>query len=481
MEPFRLSGIWWLPGDDEHPIPGTVSFSFDEGLRLEFDGLLDGHLPSFKLHRYPIIHGVADRKLITLISSHTISQGINSTTGGHGAVKAEAAVFDVHLQEDQAQTSVASFEFGHLSDWAHLSGVTMQHEATPTRLISMNMEYKTPDPVLAEIAGFQIVLGPIFSTNIRELHRYQWMESVSLKVTSDAPLTIPQWASKIVRPLGRLIDFATGIHNHVVELAFYFPREHAYDQTGLHGCPAIHVVLDHGSAPESSRYQHEMLFMLGDIRQEFASVIKNWLEICQKYPEFFDLYFGSTYETRAPLRERFYSVIRALESYHRQVLQSPDLVEEEQLQRVDKLLSLIQNHFPPEFEDWANSKLRYGYEPTLGNRLNQMLADWKALTHQLLGSDREMVKFVRGVLNTRNCLTHFSRDSCDRALTGTGIFFATEVLIMMASAYLLKMMGIEPERAANMVMSKQDFSNLSRRISETKSPWDEAGKANTFD
>jgi hypothetical protein len=294
---------------------------------------------------------------------------------------------------------------------------------------------------------------------------------VTIKVTSTVERTPSEWFSEIIRPFGRLLDFATGVPNNLVELYFYFPTDDSYDESGLSRCPAFHTRSRSGKQPERSIHASEMLFTLRDIGDNFPSVIERWLDASRSLGDVLDLYFGAPFEGRPPTRERFFSLIRALEAYHRRVIQQTDEPEEEHNRRIDLLLDMIPSDFPDDFRDWVDGKLRFAYEPTLRRRVTEFLRTWQEITTPLIGNSERRGRFVSGVVDTRNCLTHPSGESCERAFSGLALSLATGVLTQIADAYLLRHLGIDGRACVELISRREGYGRLRRRIEESGADW----------
>jgi ApeA N-terminal domain 1 len=67
MEAFEFLGVWWIPPDQTNIVPGTLTFTHQDGIRLMLMGSLSPiqDLQAFK--KYPIILGVTQEgKQVTL-------------------------------------------------------------------------------------------------------------------------------------------------------------------------------------------------------------------------------------------------------------------------------------------------------------------------------------------------------------------------------------------------------------------------------
>ncbi|MEA2528146.1 MAG: hypothetical protein QOF73_5373, partial [Thermomicrobiales bacterium] len=184
MEEFAHRGSWWLPERPDRRLTGTLTYTFDEGLNLDLDGLLSD-TQIFGGPTFPVVHGIADRRSVTLGNCRLSRFGSTVAAGPWGALSVETAIFDVLIppEMDRFRTGVASFGFGHLHDWALVSGITEEitfdEQGTSARLA---LSYDAPEPVTATLPGytFQFPLG--LQTGGRRPGEFRWTESLVVKV-----------------------------------------------------------------------------------------------------------------------------------------------------------------------------------------------------------------------------------------------------------------------------------------------------------
>jgi hypothetical protein len=292
-----------------------------------------------------------------------------------------------------------------------------------------------------------------------------------VKVTSTTERTPDQWFADVIRPFGRLIDFATGVPNNLVELSFYYRGGDIDAPTALSPCPSFRTRSRSGKRPERSIHESEMLFTLPDLGDALGQAIEHWLGASSNLPDVFDLYFGALFEGRPPIREQFFSLIRALEAYHRRVLQPTDEAEDEHNRRIDRLLDLISDDYPEDFRDWADGKLRFAYEPTLRRRLTEVVRTWDAITGQLIGNSARRGDFISGLVHTRNCLTHAGFESCQRAFDGLALHLATGILRQIADAFLLRELAIDDGTCVKLITEREEYGRLHRAIEQSGIDW----------
>lgn len=103
----------------------------------------------------------------------------------------------------------------------------------------------------------------------------------------------------------------------------------------------------------------------------------------------------------------------------------------------------IQEVVPEEHREWLTEKLRYSHEPSLRQRLRELLS-----LH-----DRETVsftmprdRFVSSVVSTRNYLTHYDEGLEEKASKAEALFYLTERLRALVAVCLLSEIGFNSDQ-----------------------------------
>lgn len=185
-------------------------------------------------------------------------------------------------------------------------------------------------------------------------------------------------------------------------------------------------------------FPQEMLFTLKDIADKFELLLRNWFNKTDKLGPVYDLYFGALYNPHMYLQQRFLSLVQALESYHRRLMRTYELVEEDHRKRMEAILASA----PEAHRDWLASRLKYANEPTLRVRLHEIFAKCSFIMSKIVAKEDA---FIEKVVATRHYLTHFDPELEDRSAKDDALHYVTEKLRVMMEACLLEEIGLEPD------------------------------------
>jgi ApeA N-terminal domain 1 len=200
METLSIIGTWWVPSKGQSRAAGTLTFSENEGVRLEVD-------KSLTVGKDKIIIGRAGGRDVTLQGCYEIS----STSVG-GALRiagqeylVETAFLGAALtKSSQFRFAKASFGFTHLIDWVATSGIKAGYTADK----KFTVTYQRPDDI--SIILPEATLGLAFSG------KYPFggptltiQEAVRLDLTTKVPKTIDEIVNAYVTPVWDLLRLST--------------------------------------------------------------------------------------------------------------------------------------------------------------------------------------------------------------------------------------------------------------------------------
>lgn len=182
-EPLNLggecewAGLWWLPDEPDHQVPGTLRYTEDGGLRLALIGAFEDRIMSHPAEGVVAVHegsrswdviwGAAEHKEITLLgcvpSASKRTLGARVSSPDKQTVVATSVLIGVYVHgEDDAAFSQCEVSVENLGHWAASSVFEGQWGAPggalggacPTLL-------EVPHPALQRIAARPVTVWPV--------------------------------------------------------------------------------------------------------------------------------------------------------------------------------------------------------------------------------------------------------------------------------------------------------------------------------
>lgn len=450
MEQFEYQGFWWLPQAPEERVPGTLTFDPVKGATLSLLGSFEKGLGNRHVLLQPqLILGFSSKgKPITLLGCAETKSVRNLGSPGLplSTFRADTVFVGHHFhKEEEVGFEKLSVEFLHLDEWADISGFELKIPKDQT-LHPMAIEHKRPGTVTASVGEAEISLG--FRAKLKESNPLvRW---ASLHQTAYLAVEYPERRafdelSKIVHHLRNFLTL--GVGRPVRPLAIL-------GRVGPEGERPVEVYYRPVGTTDSAEkkvFPPQMLFAFHDLPGGLELPLNNWLDKAEILEPVYQLYFGTVYNPRAYLEQRFLGLIQAVESYHRRVMPTTDLPEEEHERRKEEILEAVPDHH----RDWLGGKLEYSNEPGLGRRIKEVIRKYPESLYPIAGGNKKKrEKFVRKVVDTRNYRTHFDEKLEDRAAWGEELYRISQKLKLVLEVCLMGEIGFEDDQIRELLSKR---------------------------
>jgi hypothetical protein len=196
----------------------------------------------------------------------------------------------------------------------------------------------------------------------------------------------------------------------------------------------IHCYYDNAFYKSSyaQRKWHQHLVPVSTIEGQLPSILTTWFAQASSLAQPIELllrFFVDQYDFSV---EQFMDIIKAVELFHR-------LSHPEGTKSADEFKEWVKRFFSSDLSEaereWLESKISFGYEPTLKNRLKELLNLYSFPYFDERVTDRK--QFCQQVVDCRNYYTHFGEGLKKRALMGKDLFQLSENLkLLLLSAIL---------------------------------------------
>lgn len=339
-DPLDIQGLWWLPDDRDHKVPGWFTWSPDCGgdLRLlgqfrpdtwEDNVLPDGTVQKVKRARartrrdltYALVHGQVGNK------NYTLLDGISITRRGHlpSDMPTERVHIDRVLEATAWFTDINDLRFDrahidlrHLTAWVGHTGLTVEH----------------PEPPGTDDA-FAVITAKCLP-RLETPHQDGTVSlSQSLLGTGDHLHTAAieqRWRLRLAYSNGRSLDFFADVASDIQDLVSIaagktadfenVTLEHpdvpllslAGTQIGDARAKVTHYARwSNRSEPTDPVRRHELYFNFDDF--DGVDGLQRWLEVAQTYHTELGRVMATRYSHSIYLEDRLMNVCAALESF----------------------------------------------------------------------------------------------------------------------------------------------------------------------
>lgn len=430
MKEFRRVGLWWLPGQEDKALGGTLSYHPDEGAKLELIGALKKVDNATDASQFDTILGVAEGDQITL---HQCIE----TRYSFGMPGAQLHTFNIgmvlvgrhfHSADDIAFEELG-LDFLYLQDWVGISGVkTWIVDRTP------HVEYKYPTTIPGFAPNVSLALVFNVNTSRETLYDIKVQQGVRFKLKSEVPLPYTTWTDSYLGPLQNFLTLATGRINVPISVTGRVHTAQAAERT----VQILFQLSSFRDKPKKNLHPGRIVFTYGDIHDRFVDVLERWFNVTSNLHTVCDLFFGVQFDPDMYIHQKLLSLAQGLESFHRLTGDNTTFPPEEH----EKQLAAILESCPEDSKQWLAQKLQFSNEPSLRKRLKDLFARVGDSVSLLIPKQKT---FVNLFVVTRNYLTHLDPSSHDQAVHGLELFKLVQQSHYLLLACLLSECGFSTD------------------------------------
>jgi len=467
MEELQYVGYWWLPSKEETMVPGILTFSNEDGIRLaligsfrELRGTSQSPLPV-----YPLVLGLTEGKLLTVCDSVETRISMSGPGFTSQELSPRMAYIGAHFADPgELRFHKADVEYSHLPDWVGLTGFQPSYDIeNQSGLKKYQLAYVYPEKVKASTSKGKVSVTYSFRSGGDLLREVRLRQSVWMRIETNKELPFEELHSQFIYPLQNLLTMATARPNSLVNASVYSRAKSATRANGTVRELPIQVVFPvayHLIEPGKRLMPDDMLFTLQDVAQDFRGVIERWLEVADELDSVCNLFFGVQYSPRMYFEHQFLNMVQAAESYHRRRYSKQVLPEEEHRNRIDSILTTSEGRY----REWLAVKLKWSNEPSLRRRIRELI-DVADRVISALAPDKE--SFIQKVLDTRNFIIHHDPSLEGKAAQGAELYQLTQTLSFLVQACLLGELGFSAERCVELFRRNRRYVYAMREAEQS--------------
>lgn len=455
---FLKVGYFWLPGNEERRLPGTLRIADGGEIELEVVGLFDKSIQA--LNAPPeigrIIGTIENDGLVTLEDCFYTKR--NFAFGGITKSK-------IHVQRvlvgaawgkgEPVTFNSLSFTVECFDDWLGVSGITVDSKLEKGEV---DISYKRPENINFKLNNgmeLQICFG-FSSPGVPVGSEVRLTQRAGLKLISYEPESLSvftELAYKITNLLCFAIDATVSLKNVVAkssELLGDLGNGDTYQVPIKVYYPSIPFAEE---VPEKQWFQ--MLFRYRQIESNAQDVLKNWLSAYDIIAPALSLYFSTKIGAHKYLDGKFLALAQGLETYHRRTSDEKLMPQSE----FESLMSELVESCPESRREWLEGRLMYGNEISLRKRLCKIVEPFK----DWLGDKADRKRLLTKIVDTRNYLTHYDERLKRKAAQGEELWVLCQKMEVIFQLHFLKVLRFTEEEIESVI---ENCHPLKRKITE---------------
>lgn len=466
FEHFDVKGKWFLPNQEmeSQGIDGILRYT-PQRIVLELIGIFEDDSPlsnsyfsSSFAESQSTIHGFSDQgEWFSLFDCHpvnartsypgfkTITYGVNRFYVGTELITAETAI----------PANDAQFAFANLNAWINYNVIECK-----SLLANTYQELcLTVKPPLEEKQLFNV---PVAGITVSEELRYFKENPKNLLLDERVSIVIDRFynftpcnkdsfniheAFEKMNVFRRLIALLLGNATYFTYVDYSFNDNNSLSASGN---PSINTcrmffrqVGDISKVKPITLPVSDSSFLIrrNDIKYEFGKILEKWFQDQEHWGEITNAYI-SDYYLPTYIDHELQNIIRALETYHRFYLSSSKTEDLTLSEERNLILSMIDSQISREYQEYFKERICYESEPSLRNRLKDILNIIPSeLANRLFGelTSKKRNLLISSIVETRNYYTHkdskikypnMVEDSRDQGRLATKLSFVLQYLVL---------------------------------------------------
>lgn len=459
MEPIEYEGLWWLPEKPGDQVCGTLTYDPQDGAVLKLIGLFEAEGVFDASLRPEIILGIVNRNLVTLYKCIQTEAGFNMPGIATSQFQALVVLLGEHFSRaENIKFDRISVRYPGLEEWVGLRAFNFDRIPDDNRLLRCTIEYTQPEPIRAPLGDAMISFIPILHFSPSRFTGANINQSVLLEIKPSSPLHLEEYFKDPLYHMRNFFALAMGRPVYPISITGYIDRPEKSEEPSK-----IDIFYQVGAGSQRKvGGPPRMFFTRQDIGPNLAVYIQNWLEKADLLKPVYDLYFGVMYNSYEYLDMQFLNLVHAVETYHRRVICNQVMPEEQHQEKVARILAKVGE----EDRSWLEEKLMYSNEPTLRQRLREILKLSPQLVMKAIGNFKS---FIKKVVDTRNYLTHYDQSLEGQAARGEELYHLTQRLKMVLQTCLLRELGFPPEKIEELLAHADEWNIETESASNQKS------------
>jgi hypothetical protein len=321
---FEVQGEFWLPGHENHPVAGILTFTNDSGGRLALIGSLETEEEIFRniSREHHRINGNDGSDLYTLDDCfRTNSQIIGPQLARRqtyyvGRIIKGISTFN---KDDDVNVCALAIQMFNQLDWLQLNGIEeIEHFANRDRTTKEWEIVGTRHPSLtARFHGGKITFGHQLWRSDQGIHGLTIHQDSFAKLSFDRAIPLDE-SIEYAGDLRDLISIATTRVAAFKSVHLYHPAFEHEKADGTRVSQPAELVMDWIAKPQRATRTlttHDMLFTFDQLGG--TAGIERWMPVALRYRSILGRVMNTIYTPFMFTQDKLLHRIAALESFHR--------------------------------------------------------------------------------------------------------------------------------------------------------------------
>ncbi|HVB98261.1 MAG TPA: HEPN domain-containing protein [Candidatus Dormibacteraeota bacterium] len=448
FEDFQLVGCWWLPGDPQRVIHGTLSHTRGSRMRLRLTNPMrvpvvePGTSMGSVLQTFKMVLGRTDTgEECTLLGVREVSSSaLFPLDFGRTVLDVNLLFRGAHFDsEDDIRFATESVELTYLEDWVWRCPYTVNLLTEPKRAV-VEIPREPTEVLKVRLSSKEAWLSATSGASWRDSvgREFSCRHVARIDVKPDSA-QLYGWFNEVVRSFSGFLTLCVRKPVYPRRILCQ-PAVRVGGEDGSSALREVALYLNLGTfaAPEGESREFIPLPVSGI--PDAPTAVDSWFSLQEKIGPVYGLLLGSYFNPHMYVEPEFLGLMQALEIFHRRLIGGNYLSEEEWAEPLEMLVGAIPESLAGPHRQALKTRLRYGNEYSLRKRLQELMGGLQEATVQRItrGEDNG---FVERCVNTRNGLVH---EGSGEILSGglQALWRTSLTLRALLTVLILKSLGV---------------------------------------
>lgn len=445
LRPFAIRAGWFRPGSDDQRLAGTLRYRPDRGLRLTVHAV---GMDVFGVRaNEPIVHRLCGESINGEFLSACDGFLTRTEKGAGGVTKTEFLFHRLFIGEELVDDVASRFMEMDVSFNQLIECIGARVGTAETNESDVTLKaFRPPSITFLKDAEKHVL------SSYRRSFRTHYLGGnmrVQTEPTFRTEFEKPTSLDVILETLRRLQHFVAFLRNCRVlpiraAVKLHRPNGSADESEGW--CDLCFVPIGAQLGPTSpSPFGPNLSFanLETELHEPTEQMLGRWFDTFTRNSLMMSLYFSERYGEANVVENRFLNLTQALETFHRLNFKNEQLPSEEHGQRLQSILSSC----PDQHRKWLGEKLQYSNEPSLRQRLRELLNMYHAYAMGIIPLQKP---FIEQVVGMRNTLAHGLKADTDSLV----LYFLNACLSALIEAILFKEIGLSDQTTLRIVQGR---------------------------
>jgi len=461
---FKKSGFFWLPNNKDEKIPGILTIHDGGKIELDVIGIFGGIQAALddktEIHR--IIGNIENDGLITLENCFYINKTASLNDGiSKSKILAHTALLGAGWEENEPiMFDTFCFSVDCLQEWVETKGITIQRDLEKKEF---SINYKKPNNIAFNLDdGITLEIVFLYKTiGDSNPHRREIIENTCFRLCSKNHKDLSYFIS-ISHKITNLMCFAMDETVSIKNISATLPEINSETIQQEEHSKIVSIFFPSTLYSEKTPMitSNDMLFTLSDITQNNTDIFNKWINSYEYLWPSLALYFSTKIGAYKYVTGNFLSLVQAIETYHRRTSSETLMPASDFNNLVDTIISKC----PKENRQWLQSRLAYGNEISLRQRIKKIIEPFE--NH--LGTRKTVKVLIKKIVDTRNYLTHYSKELEDKSAKGKDLRILCLKMEAILNLHFLSLVGFSNHKIKHIIEQNRPIQLKMEKHMETQ-------------